>query len=403
MKSNYSPLLDPSSPFHDLLKPYRFKTYYGGRSSAKSWSMAEALIRIAQCAKVRILCVRMTQNSIADSVHKLLCDTIERLGFSSDFEITKVGITSKTGSAFFFKGIQHDAVNLKSIESVDICWAEESATISEEGWRILIPTIRKEGSEIWQTFNTGNETDYTYQAFVVNPPPGSIVHHVNYDQNPHLPQTILNEIEYCKANDYQMYEHIWLGKPLKLSDAVIFKNCFSVREFNTPDTVNFLFALDFGYAADPLAMTRCYVHEDILYIDREVYEYGVEIDQYGPHIDKLCEKKYWKIYADSANPGNISLLKRQGYNIEGVKKWPGSVEDGISHIKSYKEVVIHPRCTNTIMEFSNYSWKVDKLSGDIQPIPVDKSNHIADCVRYALSKYILNNKTSLTQWERLAR
>ena len=209
-KINYSPILDLDSPFHDLLKPYRFKTLYGGRASMKSWSVAEALVRIAQCANVRILCVRMTQNSIADSVHKLLCDTIERLGFSSDFEITKVGITSKTGSTFFFKGIQHDAVNLKSLEGIDICWAEESATISEEGWRILLPTIRKEGSEIWQTFNTGNETDYTYQQFVLNPPPNSIVHLVNYDSNPFLPDTIKAEIEYCKEQDYELYKHIWL-------------------------------------------------------------------------------------------------------------------------------------------------------------------------------------------------
>lgn len=397
-----SPLFNPKHPFNDLLKPHPYKVYYGGRGSGKSWSLAEALIRMADAACIRVLCTRELQTSIKHSVHKLLCDTISRLGMDSKFEITQNSIKSHTGSEFIFMGIKFNFQEVKSLESVDITWLEEAQFMSEESWVVILPTIfRKPGSECWISFNTGAETDSTYRRWVANPPEEAVVHRVNWDMNPFFTPELARGMERDRQLlDPEVFENVWNGVPLKLSEAVIFRNKYKVEEFETIDNPNYLFGMDFGFSSDPFAMIRCYVHENILYIDGEAGGYGVEIDEYSPHIRSLTNDKYWVISADSANPGNISLLKRQGFNVTPTKKYAGSVEDGISHIKAYSQIIIHPRCKQTIKEFGAYSYKVDRVSGDVQPVPVDKDNHYIDALRYALNKYILKSGTEV--WLKLA-
>ena len=385
-------LFDVNHPFNDLLKPYRFKIYYGGRGSGKSWTLCEALIRMTQCACIRVLCVRQYQNSIQESVYKLLCDTITRLGFDNDFYITKNQITSKTGSTFIFKGIATEPLSIKSLEGVDIAYVEEAQNVTEESWTILLPTIRKEGSEIWVSFNTGSEQDYTYQYFVTNQPPNSIVHLVNYDQNPFFPETLRDEMEYCKETDHDKYLNIWEGKPLKLSETVIFKNKFTIEEFTTPPKVDYRHGLDHGYT-DTAACIRCYVVEDLLYIDAETGGSGVELDELPDVLYKIDTLPRWPIYAESADPKANQFLKRRGFNIKPVKKGPNSILDGISYLKSFRRIFIHPRCTNIITEFKNYSWKRDRISREIIPVPEDCNNHYIDALRYALEDYALKSVT----------
>ena len=101
----------------------------------------------------------------------------------------------------------------------------------------------------------------------------------------------------------------------------------------------------------------------------------------------------WKIFnvirADSARPESISYLKRHGMPFaEGVPKWTGSVEDGITHLRSYKEIIVHPRCKEVLKEMRLYSYKVDRLTGDITTKLVDANNHYIDAIRYALNPMI---------------
>ena len=161
----------------------RYKVAYGGRGSAKSWTVARCLILNAIKSKVRILCTRQLQTSIKDSVHKLLCDSINDLKLNEYFNITRDAITCINGSEFIFKGLQNQTNEIKSMEGINFCWCEEAQSISEDSWQILIPTIRKEGSEIWITFNPDREEDATYQRFVKNTPPNSIIELVNYYEN----------------------------------------------------------------------------------------------------------------------------------------------------------------------------------------------------------------------------
>ena len=151
-----------------LFKKSRYKVLYGGRGGAKSWGIARALLIMGAKKPMRILCAREYQTSIKDSVHKLLCDQIEALGLLQFYEITQASLRGANGTEFAFIGLKNNPANIKSFEGVDVCWVEEAQTVSRLSWNILIPTIRKEGSEIWVSFNPELETDETYQRFVVD-------------------------------------------------------------------------------------------------------------------------------------------------------------------------------------------------------------------------------------------
>src|SRR6185437_15618646 len=148
-----------------LFKPKRYKVAYGGRGGAKSWGFARALLILGAQKPLRILCTRETQKSIGDSVHKLLDDQIKLLGLEKFYEVQKSAIIGANGTEFIFAGIRQNVHNLKSYEACDICWVEEAQTVSKSSWDVLVPTIRKEGSEIWVSFNPDLETDETYQRF----------------------------------------------------------------------------------------------------------------------------------------------------------------------------------------------------------------------------------------------
>ncbi|MBN9359817.1 MAG: PBSX family phage terminase large subunit [Herbaspirillum huttiense] len=413
--------------FRPLFKPKRYKVFHGGRGGAKSWEIARALILIASSRKVRVLCAREVQNTIKDSVLKLLRDQIDKLGLAPWFHITDTSIRSSVGSEFIFKGLRTDPNGVKSTEGIDICWVEEAQTVSADSWDVLTPTIRQEGSEIWISLNPGEEDDPTYQRFVANPPDNSVVVEVNYYDNPWFPDVLRQEMEYCKRVDYDAYEHIWLGRPKKISAAVIFAGKYRVDAFSDDlwrQADRLFFGADFGFAQDPSTLIRSFVLGNKLYIEYEAYGIGVELDEMwklysgkeGATAEQLAtwkpgdDAKFpgipaardWPIKADNSRPETISFLKRQGFNIQAAAKWQGSVEDGISHLRGFEEIVIHERCKHMAAEARLYSYKVDKTTKEILPVIVDKHNHCWDGVRYGLDGYI-QQRGGLGVWSRLAQ
>ena len=378
-----------------LTEKKRYKVAYGGRGSGKSWTDARCLILLAMKSKVRILCTRQLQTSIRDSVHKLLSDSIAFLGLDSFFDITRDSIRCHNGSEFIFKGIQNNVNEIKSIEGIDYCWVEEAQSVSEESWNILIPTIRKENSEIWVTFNPDREEDATYQRFIKNPPPDSIVQLVNYNDNPWFPEVLRKEMEYDKEVDYGKYEHIWLGKTVIDTDLQIYHGKFELKEFATPNDAVFYYGADWGFAKDPTAVVRCFIKDQCLYVDYESGGVEVEFEDLPKLFDVIPDIRRWEIRADNARPETISYMSRQQFNIKACPKWKGSVEDGIEYIRSFRRIYVHPRCKHTYEEFKFYSYKQDKNTGDVLPIVVDKDNHYMDALRYALNPYIQKNVSIL--------
>lgn len=395
-----------SDPFAEIWKPHRFKVFYGGRGSGKSWAVAQALIVMSDLARIRVLCCREIQNSIRDSSYQVLRDTAERLGIDGRFDFLEAEIRHKaTGSRFIFKGLFHNSQSIKSTEGVDVCWVEEAQTVSEESWSVLIPTIRKAGSEIWVTFNPLLADDPTTKRFIENPPPEAYVRKVNFDENPYFPPELRAQMEWDRSHDYESYLHVWEGYPRTISDAQIFKGRFVVEDF--PDDLaekadRLFYGADFGFARDPSTLVRCFIFEKRLYVDYEAYGTGVEIDELPTLYESVPGARKWPIKADAARPETISYLRsRCGFQISSAAKWQGSVEDGIAYLKSFDKIVIHPRCKHTADEFKLYSYKVDKVTSEVLPVIVDKNNHVIDAIRYALDGYI--TQSGLDEWAALGR
>lgn len=208
----------------------RYRILYGGRGGSKSWNVARALLLKAGKNPLRILCAREFQTSIRDSVHKLLSDQIVTLGLESFYEITQNSIRGINGSEFSFVGLKNNVANVKSYEGVDICWVEEAQTVSALSWNILIPTIRKEKSEIWITFNPELESDETYQRFVLNPPENSVVQKINWSDNPWFPETLKLEKDALQARDIEAYNTVWEGICRQTVDGAIFAKEIQMAE-----------------------------------------------------------------------------------------------------------------------------------------------------------------------------
>lgn len=202
----------------------RNRVLHGGRASSKSWDAAGRAIYLACNARIRVLCARQFQNKIAESVYTLLKIQIERFGLQSLFDIQRDRIIClKTGSEFLFYGLWRSIDEIKSLENISILWIEEAHSLTEEQWKVLEPTIRAEFSEVWVVFNPRLATDFAYKRFVTNPPPNTVVRQINYDKNPFLSRTMLDIIEAAKAEDYEQFEHVYLGVPMQDDDSVIIK------------------------------------------------------------------------------------------------------------------------------------------------------------------------------------
>ena len=377
----------------ELFHPRRYKVCYGGRGAGRSWSFARALLIKAAQRPLRVLCTRELQTSIRDSVHQLLRDQIDRMGIEG-YRVTDREIRHANGSLFLFEGLRHNITKVKSLEGVDICWVEEAETISQASWDVLIPTIRKAGSEIWITFNPREEHDATYQRFVVSPPKDAWLFKATWEDNPWFTDELREEKDRLYTLDPDLADHVWGGNCRTVSDAQILRGKYVVEEFEANEAWHGPYqGLDFGFAQDPLAAVRVWLHDDTVYVERELYRHHLELDHIVSHLsDAMPDVAKYITRGDSARPDSISFLRRHGLPmLAPVKKHKGSVEDGIAHLRSYRRIVIHPRCKHTATEARLYSYKVDEHSGDIMPEPVDAFNHCIDAIRYALDPVMRRN------------
>lgn len=375
--------------FDPPLGTLRYRAAWGGRGSGRSWSFARALLLHAAQRPLRVLCVREYQSSIRDSVHRLLSDQIPALGLDACYEIQRDGIFGTNGSEFRFKGLVHDINEIKSTEGVDICWLEEAQSASRDSWEVLVPTIRKTGSEIWACFNTGMESDPTYQRLVVTPPARSIVRKVSYRDNPFATAELLEEARELQRRDPEAYAHIWEGEAWHRSDADILSSRLRMEEFTPADHwAGPYYGADWGFARDPSSFTRVWIADRRLYLDYEEGGVQLDFDETERRFRRIPGAADHVIRADNARPETIHEMTRRGLRVQAADKWPGSVKDGIEHLRSYEQIVLHPRCERAWRELRLYRYKTDKRTGDVLPDVVDAHNHVSDSVRYALDPLI---------------
>jgi phage terminase large subunit len=206
-----------------LFEPKRYKVLWGGRGAGRSWGVARALLIRGTNEPIRVLCARELQNSIAESVHRILSDQIVNLHLEDYYEVQASRILGRNGTSFSFEGIKNNVNKIKSYEGIDICWVEEAIRVSRYSWGILIPTIRKEGSEIWITFNPELETDYTYVRFVKEADPSLMtVVKMTWKDNPFFPEVLRDEMERDKRFDYDHYLNIWEGHCLQVLEGAVY-------------------------------------------------------------------------------------------------------------------------------------------------------------------------------------
>lgn len=391
----------PKKMVEPLFTPHRYKVFKGGRGSAKSWSVARALCALGRSKRLRILCTREVQKSIQDSSYKLLSDQIELLGMGDHYDVLKSEIRGQNGTEFLFRGLGNmTAESIKSFEGVDIVWVEEAHTVSERSWELLIPTIRKPKSEIWVTYNPDQNTDPVDVRFVQSSPPDCVVTTINWDDNPWFPEVLKQEKDYLFKVDPEAAAHVWGGAYRRMNDAQVLRGRWRVESFDPmPHWNGPYYGADWGFATDPTALTVSWIDGRTLYVEHEAYQIGCEIDHLPALFDSVPGVRSHLTRADNARPETISYMIRQGFNMMAAEKWAGSVEDGVEWLRSFESIVIHPRCTHTAEEARLWSYKTDKLTGDVLPALLDRHNHCWDAIRYALSPLILGFARQLPQKE----
>jgi phage terminase large subunit len=404
--------------------PSRYKVAYGGRGSAKSWGFGGVGVSIGTLRPLRFLWVRETQSSIKESVHALLKSRIENLGLSRYYDVQEQAIYGYNGTEHVFAGIKTDPGKIKSAEGFDVCVVVEAEKVSETSWKVLAPTIRETGSEIWVEFNPRDIKDPTSQRFIERMPPQCRRVKVNWSDNPFFPAELELERQYAlqlinEAKDdderaqYQAdYDHVWEGFYQQRSDAAVFRRRVVIEDFDgPPERTRLHFGADWGFANDPTALIRFWItnHKDErgldyqeLWIDHEKYGYRCEIDETPALFDQVPESRKWPIKADGARPETISYMRRHGFNITAAEKWQGSLEDGVAHVKGFRRIHIHTRCKKLQEEARLYQYKIDRTTNEVLPIILDANNHGWDAVRYGLDGYI-QRRGGAGVWAKLAK
>ena len=379
-------------------KRARYRVAYGGRGSGKSYTFALMTLVRGIELPLRILCARELQNSIKDSVHSQIAEVISDNPWLEEFyEVGESYIRGYNGTEYIFKGLRSNYREVKSITGIDIAWIEEAEVVAERSWEVLRPTVRKEGSEIWITFNPESSDSATYTKYVKNTPTGTLRALVNFYDNPWFSSTLEQERQDCLRDNPKDYGHIWLGECRTNSEAQILADKWCVDEFTpTEDWSGPYFGADWGFSTDPTVCVKLWTWDRYLFVEKESYLYHGDISQVahtwvqdiGPEVRKYVIK------ADSSQPQTIRDVRQGRTNapsvplLQGCLKWPGSVEDGINHLRNYRKIIIHPRCIGSQEECRRYSYKVDPQTNRVTRDIIDDFNHAIDAWRYALDDII---------------
>ena len=385
--------------------PARYRGAHGGRGSGKTRTFAlmtavKAMMFAEAGISGVILCGREFMNSLEDSSMEEVKQAIRSVPWlDAYFEMGEKFIRTKNRRvSYVFVGLRHNVDSLKSKARVLLAWIDEAESVSETAWMKLLPTVREVDSEVWVTFNPEKDGSPTDQRFRKTAPANAKIVEMNYTDNPWFPDVLEQERKSDRARlDDQTYAWIWEGAYRENSDAQILAGKYRVDEFEPqPGWDGPYFGIDWGFSQDPTAGVKLWIHDQRLYVEHEASKVGLENDDIAEFmIQRLPDIEKHVVRADSARPETISHVKSTGQGkrpalpkITAVQKWPGSVEDGIAHLRSYREIIIHPRCKETLKEARLYSYKTDRLSGDVLTTIVDANNHIMDAIRYALGPMI---------------
>lgn len=396
-----------------LFEPKRYKVAHGGRGGGKSWAFADALLVLGLQSPKRIGCFREIQKSIKDSVHKLLADRIKKHGLGKHYEVQQTVIKGSNGTEFLFAGLQdHTVDSIKSYEGIDIAWVEEGQSVSKRSWDILIPTIRKDGSEIWVSFNPELDTDETWTRFVASPPTDSVVVAINYKDNPWFPSVLEQERKDAQAKMRKAdYENIWEGKCRPAVSGAIYADevakaqedgRFNLVPYDPALKVHVVFDLGWndkmsiGLAQRHISSLRViqyfeYDHKTLDWISAELkklnYNWG---EVFLPHDGAHGDYKTGKSAKD--------IMGELGWDVKMVPNQP--VETGIKNARmSFAQLYVDKdKCARLIECLKRYRRSVPTTTGEPAGPLHDEFSHGADMFRYmCLVAEMMTNDTAPPQ------
>lgn len=379
-----------------LFRPARYKVLYGGRGGAKSWGVARALLIQGAASPLRILCAREFQNSIKESVHHLLESQIHELGLSDFYEVRKAEITGVNGTEIVFTGLHNNTSGIKSFEAIDRAWVEEAQSVSRKSWKDLIPTIRKDGAEIWITFNPELETDETYQRFVVNPPTDALVQMVNWQDNPWFNSVLNQERLDDLARDPDAYRNIWDGECLSTLQGAIYAKELRAAEdekriravpYDALKQVHTFW--DLGWADNTSIWFAQSVGQELRLID-----YYSNSQQHLQHYIQVLQNKGY-IYGTDWLPHDAKAKSlATGRSVEEIMLSMGrkvqitpnlSLFDGINAARTIfnRCYFDKDKCAEGLQALRHYRYDIDPDSKQLSGKPLhDWASHAADAFRY---------------------
>lgn len=380
-----------------LFQPSRYKILYGGRGAAKSWGVARALLILGAQKPMRFLCSREIQKSMKDSVHKLLSDQIASLGLTGHYRVLTDEIRGVNGTEFVFAGLRHNVDSIKSKEGIDIVWVEEAQTVSKSSWDKLIPTIRKEGSEIWVTFNPELESDETYQRFVASPPTGAMVVKLNWSDNPWFPDVLDQERRDLQAKDPDAYLTVWEGHCKQTLDGAIY-----ATEIREATAANRIMRVPYD-ASKPVStfwdlgradMTAIWFAQTIGFEHRLIDYYENHGHALGHYLKEIQSRAYlygehWLPHdADSKILAAEKTIRQQASAVLGdnVRITPEiGTANGINAARTLFSRCWFDaeKCSDGLHALRHYQFKVDPDTGQRSKEPLHNwASHGADAFRY---------------------
>lgn len=390
--------IDLPAKIFPLTKPCRYKVLYGGRGGAKSWGIASLLLLMGSQKPLRILCAREFQNSISDSVHRLLADRIASMGLEGFYQILNTAIRGMNGTEFAFAGLRHNITKIKSFEGVDIVWVEEANTVSKASWETLIPTIRKEGSEIWMSFNPELATDETYQRFVMKPPKDAMLIEMGWRDNKWFPDVLRAEMEQLKERDQDAWLNIWEGKCRTMLEGAVYANELRKAEedgritsvphvtgkpvtayldLGWADNTSIWFVQSIGHEFRNIDCYQSQFQKTAHYISamqNKGYVYGrIVLPHDATHQHINSERTVERQFRDAFPNANVVVLPRL------------DVKTGIEAGRQiFSQCVFDAtRCADGLNALRHYRYDKDESTGLWSKNPLhDEHSHYADAFRY---------------------
>lgn len=377
-------------------KPVRWRGLKGGRDSAKSHSNARMALARGVAKPERILYVRETQKSLADSAHQLLCDMITQLGLQDHYEPQKQYIHGANGTQISFNGLSHEtADSLKSKEGTTICVIQEAQSISARSLDILIPTIRAPGSEIWAEWNPDQETDAIDQRLVMNCPDDAIVAHVNYTDNPWASRALDSDRAQMQVTDPDKFNHVYLGQYRPAVDGAIFYREVTAlkasnRLCNVPYDpllkVHWIWDLGYNDYMSILGVQRQASEVRVVrYIEdrlRTYDSYSQQLRSYGYNHGKLWMPHDAKAHSAESGRSPQEIMQQLGWDVEIVPN--ESVEQGINLMRMLfpRLYVDKANAGDWMSRMGRYRRHINKTTGTGTTPVHDEHSHGADAGRY---------------------